>query len=111
MLFNRLKILFVLIIVLLSVFILLVLNSRSEEPSIPMVPIPQSTSIVEEITRGNIIIIIDDFGYRNDEVSEGFLTLDADLTFAVIPGHKNVAISSSSLMILDIEMMKYLKAF
>ena len=89
MLFNRLKILFVLIIVLLSVFILLVLNSRSEEPSIPMVPIPQSTSIVEEITRGNIIIIIDDFGYRNDEVSEGFLTLDADLTFAVIPGHKN----------------------
>ena len=48
MLFNRLKILFVLIIVLLSVFILLVLNSRSEEPSIPMVPIPQSTSIVEE---------------------------------------------------------------
>ena len=89
MLFNRLKILFVLIIVLLSICILLVLNSRSEEPNIPMVPIPQSASIVEEITRGHIIIIIDDFGYRNDEVSEGFLTIDADLTFAVIPGHKN----------------------
>ena len=89
MLFNRLKILFVFIIVLLSVCILLVLNSRTEEPKIPTVPPHQSTPIVEETTLGNIIIIIDDFGYRNDEVSEGFLTLDADITLAVIPGHKN----------------------
>ena len=92
MLFNRLKSFFVLIIVLLSVSILLVLNSRTEEPKAPIVSIPKQEPIepiVEEITRGHIIIIIDDFGYRNDEVSEGFLTLDADLTFAVIPGHKN----------------------
>ena len=89
MIFNRLKSLFVLIVVLLSICIVLVFKSRSEEPEIPMVPIPQSIPIVEEPERGNIIIIIDDFGYRNDEVSEGFLTLDADLTFAVIPGHKN----------------------
>lgn len=37
--------------------------------------------------RGRIGIIIDDFGYRNDEVSDGFLELDARLTYAVIPGH------------------------
>jgi len=89
MLFNRLKILFVLIIILLSVCILLVLNSRTEEPKIPTLPTPQSTPIVEETILGNIIIIIDDFGYRNDEVSEGFLTLNTDITLAVIPGHKN----------------------
>lgn len=38
--------------------------------------------------KGTIGIIIDDFGYRNDEVSDGFLELDAQLTYAVIPGHE-----------------------
>ena len=37
--------------------------------------------------QGIIGIIIDDFGYRNDEVSDGFLELDAYLTYAIIPGH------------------------
>ncbi len=37
---------------------------------------------------GVIALIIDDFGYRNDEVSDGFINLDADLTFAIIPGHR-----------------------
>ena len=41
--------------------------------------------------RGRIGIIIDDFGYRNDEVSDGFLELDAHLTYAVIPGHAHSA--------------------
>ena len=41
--------------------------------------------------RGRIGIIIDDFGYRNDEVSDGFLELDARLTYAVIPGHAHSA--------------------
>ena len=41
----------------------------------------------EEIIEGVIGIIIDDFGYRNDEVSDGFLKLDAKMTYAVIPGH------------------------
>ena len=38
--------------------------------------------------KGTIGIIIDDFGYRNDEVSDGFLNLDVPLTYAVIPGHE-----------------------
>ena len=33
------------------------------------------------------ILIIDDFGYRNDEISDGFLNLNIKLTCAVIPGH------------------------
>ena len=37
--------------------------------------------------KGKIGIIIDDFGYRNDEISDGFLNLDAKLTYAIIPGH------------------------
>ena len=89
MAFNRLGGLFVFIILCLSACVLLVLKSRSEEPKIPTVPPPEPTIVIKEKTRGNIIIIIDDFGYRNDEVSEGFLSIDADLTFAVIPGHKN----------------------
>ncbi len=35
-----------------------------------------------------VAIVIDDFGYRNDWVVEGFLQLDSALTFAVIPGHQ-----------------------
>lgn len=34
-----------------------------------------------------IVIVIDDFGYRNDAVLDGFMHLDARLTYAVIPGH------------------------
>ncbi len=39
--------------------------------------------------KGEIGIIIDDFGYRNDEISDGFLKLNASLTYAVIPGHEH----------------------
>ena len=37
--------------------------------------------------RGVIGLIIDDFGYRNDHVSNGFLQLPGKLTYAIIPGH------------------------
>ena len=53
-----------------------------EEPTIEVVEIEK----VEPV--GKIAIIIDDFGYRNDAVSDGFLELDAELTYAVIPGHE-----------------------
>ena len=43
----------------------------------------------EGIYKGIIAIIIDDFGYRNDYVTDGFLALKADLTYAVIPGHEH----------------------
>ena len=43
----------------------------------------------EVIYKGIIAIIIDDFGYRNDYVTDGFLALEADLTYAVIPGHEH----------------------
>ena len=41
------------------------------------------------ILKGTIGIVIDDFGYRNDEISDGFLELDARLTYAIIPGHRH----------------------
>jgi hypothetical protein len=37
--------------------------------------------------RGVIGLIIDDFGYRNDHVSNGFLQLPGKQTYAIIPGH------------------------
>ncbi|MEC9049582.1 MAG: divergent polysaccharide deacetylase family protein [Candidatus Neomarinimicrobiota bacterium] len=50
---------------------------------------PKLTPVVSPpILRGTIGIVIDDFGYRNDDVSDGFLNLDVPLTYAVIPGHE-----------------------
>jgi len=50
---------------------------------------PELTPVVSPSTlRGTIGIVIDDFGYRNDDVSDGFLNLDVPLTYAVIPGHE-----------------------
>lgn len=39
--------------------------------------------------RGVISLIIDDFGYRNDHISNGFLELPGKLTYAIIPGHQH----------------------
>tara|TARA_X000000950_G_scaffold198724_1_gene239340 strand:+ start:3495 stop:4373 length:879 start_codon:yes stop_codon:yes gene_type:complete len=47
------------------------------------------TKKIKPVFKGRIAIIIDDFGYRNDFVTDGFLALDANLTYAVIPGHEH----------------------
>ena len=38
-------------------------------------------------TLGVIVLVIDDFGYRNDNISDGFLNLSIPITCAIIPGH------------------------
>ncbi len=48
-----------------------------------------SAETTREMTKGTIVFIIDDFGYRNDEISDGFLDLDVPITCAIIPGHRN----------------------
>ncbi len=63
-------------------------NQRDRSPATPLIGEEPVSEVVQDI-RGTIAIIIDDFGYRNDEVSDGFLALDAPLTFAVIPGHEH----------------------
>ena len=86
---NQLRNYFVLAVLVLSACILYILKSKTDEP----VPTTRTVTLpkieIEEDVRGNIVIIIDDFGYRDDNVSEGFLSLDADITFAIIPGHQN----------------------
>lgn len=57
-----------------------------ERPSVVEEKQPEVAKI-----RGTIVLIIDDFGYRNDRVSDGFLELGVPLTCAVIPGHNNSA--------------------
>jgi len=34
-----------------------------------------------------IVLVIDDFGYRNDSISDGFINLPVPITCAVLPGH------------------------
>ena len=55
---------------------------------------PTSVPVIKdesELAKNNatlaIVLIIDDFGYRNDAVSDGFLDLDVPITCAIIPGH------------------------
>ena len=43
-------------------------------------------SIVTE-TVNTIVLVIDDFGYRNDSISDGFINLPVPITCAVLPGH------------------------
>ena len=66
----------------------------------------------EEIDRpglsGRIALIIDDFGYRNDEVSNGFLSLNVDLTFAVIPGHEHSQRFASKASIAGFEVIVHM---
>ena len=47
----------------------------------------EKVEIAQIPMRGVIGIIIDDFGYRNDHISNGFLEIPAKLTYAIIPGH------------------------
>lgn len=60
------------------------------------------------VTAGKIAIIIDDFGYRNDAVSDGFLNLDTDLTYAVIPGHEYSQIMSKKAAQLGYEVIAHM---
>ena len=60
-------------------------ESRKEEEDVSDTIFPEKPT---PIMRGVIGIVIDDFGYRNDEISDGFLELDARLTYAIIPGHR-----------------------
>ncbi len=86
-------------IVVILLFIILVLSSiiikmyhrvRTLEETQSETAATVETIVEPPITSvGKIAIIIDDFGYRNDSVSDGFLDLDVKLTFAVIPGHKH----------------------
>jgi len=77
------------IFVMGGILIGLYLKMKKIEPAVEEKPTPEIVTQVEKTGIGKIAIIIDDFGYRNDAVSDGFLKLDAQLTYAVIPGHKH----------------------
>ena len=49
-----------------------------------------TTDIIQDATKA-IVLVIDDFGYRNDSVSDRFLNLPVPLTCAVLPGHSQSA--------------------
>ena len=43
---------------------------------------------IDKEETSSIVLVIDDFGYRNDAISDGFLNLPIPITCAVLPGHK-----------------------
>ena len=51
-------------------------------------PVFQDSVVIDDKKNANIIVlVIDDFGYRNDSISDGFLDLPVPITCAVLPGH------------------------
>ena len=61
-------------------------NKIVEEPVSKTVPASESKQ-----RSGTIVLVIDDFGYRNDNISDGFLELGVSITYAIIPGHEQTS--------------------
>ena len=57
-------------------------NKIVKEPVSKTVPASKPKKLA-----GMIVLVIDDFGYRNDNISDGFLELGVSITCAIIPGH------------------------
>ncbi len=68
------------------------MTSRSPETVLEAVTDDEVETIEDETPStsiaGKIVLVIDDFGYRNDAVSDGFLALNVPITCAIIPGHR-----------------------
>ena len=77
------------IVIVLLLIIIKRMGGPAEKPgAAAKETIEESSAVTAPIrVKGKIGLIIDDFGYRNDEISDGFLHLDVNLTCAVIPGH------------------------
>ena len=59
-----------------------------EMEGIEEIVIQDSTLNIDKEEANSIVLVIDDFGYRNDAISDGFLNLPIPITCAVLPGHK-----------------------
>lgn len=75
------------ILIITAVVVLLIFGRGRRDTVQPVPPPPEKKVIVRPAPVGLIAIIIDDFGYNFDDVTQSFLRLDADLTYAIIPGH------------------------
>ena len=64
-------------------------EEKKDSSSIIIEEIDSSKIEIESLQKhiGTIVLIIDDFGYRNDLISDGFLELEVPITCAIIPGH------------------------
>ncbi len=82
-------ILLVALVIIVVVLVIFIPKSKPEPPKVtkrdrkPGVEKPEP--VAEPV--GRIAIIIDDFGYNYDGVAQAYLELDANLTYAIIPGH------------------------
>ena len=79
-------------IILAIIFLLLFSRARRDveaerKPVSPPITEQPVKKKLAKPDKGRIAIIIDDFGYNYNDVTQAFLKLDADLTYAIIPGH------------------------
>ena len=96
----RTNIIYILMVIIVILLIVIKKIDDKNKPDVDTSEVPvekveeddsddQSPEISTPVYKGTIGLIIDDFGYRNDNISDGFLNLNAKLTYAVIPGHEH----------------------
>ena len=105
-------------IIVFLLFIVLILASINigtlnkinllEKPPVTKAPDIEPIEVAAPVSTGKIAIIIDDFGYRDDTVSDGFLNMGADLTYAVIPGHEYSQTMSKKAFQLGYEVIVHI---
>ncbi|SVB91961.1 uncharacterized protein METZ01_LOCUS244815, partial [marine metagenome] len=79
------------------------IEEKKDKKSRRLLPIPPPPEL-----KGTIGLVIDDFGYRDDEVSDGFLKLDSRLTYAIIPGHEYSAAFGQKAVDAGYEVMVHM---
>lgn len=85
--YQKITIILTGLLIILAVTQIITLKKLKKEKS----ELPHEELVVPEkepeIKVGKLILVIDDFGYRNDYISDRFLKFEIPLTCAVIPGH------------------------
>jgi len=85
--YQKISIILTGLLIILAVTQFVTLKKLKKEKS----ELPQEELVIPEKEPekkvGKLILVIDDFGYRNDEISDRFLKFDIPFTCAVIPGH------------------------
>ena len=79
------------------------IEEKKDKKSRRLLPIPPPPEL-----KGTIGLVIDDFGYRNDGISDGFLILDSRLTYAIIPGHEYSAAFGQKAVDAGYEVMVHM---
>lgn len=88
-------------------YIIKILDNKNE-PFIVLKLISSTKLDKYKEIKGKIAIIIDDFGYFDNHLSDGFFNLPKEITFSVIPGHQFSKIVARKINKLNHDLLIHL---